>query len=201
MTPPDWPNLIALLLSPLIALQVSRRLDDQKERRQRKRWVFYTLMATRNARISVDHVRALNSIDIEFTTEKAVTLAWKAYLDHLNDKSQEPAVWGARMDDLFVDLLFSMSQALKFDFDKTHLKRGIYSPQAHGEDEQDAMVIRKALVAIARGERGLPVDLSDITHTPEEEAAAEAAKKAAREVFTGERPLRVTIENDQSQAT
>ena len=198
MTLRDWLNLIALLLSPLIALQVSRRLDDQKERRQRKRWVFYTLMATRNARVSHDHVRALNSIDIEFTKEKPVTLAWKAYLDHLNDKSQEMGVWGARMDDLFVDLLYSMSQALKFDFDKTHLKRGIYSPQAHGEDELDAMVIRKALVAIAKGERGLRVDLSEITETPEEEAIAEAATKAVREVLSGERPLRVKVEKDPS---
>jgi hypothetical protein len=197
MKPGDWFNVIAILLSPLFALQVSRRLDDRKERRQRKRWVFYTLMATRNARLSPEHVRALNSIDIEFTKEKAVTRAWKAYLDHLNDTSQELGAWASRSDDLFVDLLYAMSESLKFDFDKTHLRRGIYSPRAHGEADEDAMVIRKALVAMAKGERGLPVDLSDITHTPEEEAAAVAAKKAAREVFTGNRPLRVKIEKEE----
>lgn len=191
----DWLNVLAILFSPLIALQVSKRLDEQKERRQRKMWVFYTLMATRNARVSPEHVRALNSIDIEFTKEMAVTLAWKAYLDHLNNSSPDLAVWGQKSDDLFVELLYSMNVALHFNFDKTHLKRGIYSPRAHGEADDDAFVIRKALVAIAKGEQGLRVDLSEITDSAAEEAAAEATKQAFRDVLTGEKSIRVTIDN------
>ena len=201
MTLSDWLNVLAILLSPLIALQVSRRLDERKERKQHKMWVFYTLMATRNARVSVEHVRALNSIDIEFVKVKAVTDAWKAYLDHLNDRSLAPEVWGARSDELFVELLFAMSQGLGFEFDKVHLKRGIYSPVAHGQDAEDLKTIREALVKIAKGERGLRVDLSDIVHTADEETAADETKKAAREVITGVRPLRVKIERDEPPAS
>jgi hypothetical protein len=40
MTLSDSLNILAILLSPLIALQVSRRLDDRKERKQRKMWVW-----------------------------------------------------------------------------------------------------------------------------------------------------------------
>jgi hypothetical protein len=196
----DWLNVLAIPLSPLIALQVSKNLDERKERRQRKMWVFYTPMATRNARVHAEHVRALNSIDIEFTKEKAITLAWKAYLDHLNDTSQDISVWAPRSDDLLVELLHAMSTALNFDFDKTHLKRAIYSPRAHGEADEDARVIRKALVAIAKGEQGLRVDLPEITESEAEEAAAQAVKKAFRDVLTGEKPIRVTVENARNES-
>ncbi len=189
-------TLIAILLSPLIALQVSRKLDERKERTQRRMWIFSTLMATRASRVAPEHVRALNSIDIEFVDEKKVADAWKAYFDHLGDRAVPRDVWFTRSDDLFVDLLFAMSETLRFHFDRVHLKRGIYSPEAHGKDAEDLRIIREAMVAIAKGERGLSVDLSDITHTPEEEAAAVAAKKAVREVFTGERPMRVKIEKE-----
>ncbi len=42
-------------------------------------------MAKRGARVSFEHVRALNMIDIEFTTHKNILEAWKCYLDGLHD--------------------------------------------------------------------------------------------------------------------
>lgn len=201
MTLSDWLNVLAVLLSPVIALRVSKALEEGRERRQRKMWVFHALMASRNARVSAEHVRALNSIDIEFAKDRSVTLAWKAYLDHLNDTSQELNVWGQKSDDLFVELLFAMSKALKFDFDKTHLRRGIYSPRAHGEADEDAMVVRKALVALAKGEQALRVDLSEITDSEAEEAAAQVTRQAVRDVLTGERPLRVRLESPSNSGS
>jgi hypothetical protein len=41
---------LAVLLSPLIALQVQQRLDVAREKRGRRAAVFYTLMSTRGAR-------------------------------------------------------------------------------------------------------------------------------------------------------
>jgi uncharacterized protein DUF6680 len=199
MTTGDWVNVIAValatLLSPLIALQVSRRLDERKERRGRRMWIFRTLMATRAERVTAAHVNALNSIDIEFKGERRVVEAWKAYHDHLGDRDMNRETWGTRSEDLFIDLLHELGESLKYHFDKVHLRRGIYTPEAHGRNAEDAEIIREALVAIAKGERGLKVDLSDVADGPEEEAAAEATKVAMREVFTGQRPMRVVIEN------
>ena len=144
----DWLSVLAVLASPLVALQVSKALEAGKERRHSKMWVFHTLMATRHARLSTEHVHALNSIDIEFFKDKPVALAWKAYLDHLNDTPMILSLWSQKSDDLFVDLLFEMSKTLKFDFDKTHLRRGIYSPRAHGEADEDAMVMRDVKIFI-----------------------------------------------------
>lgn len=81
MTLTDFLMIAATALSPLIAVQVTRYLDDRNEARGRKLAVFKTLMATRAYNISHRHVEALNSIDLEFLpkkpAEKAVLDVWQ----------------------------------------------------------------------------------------------------------------------------
>ena len=134
-------QIAAMLLSPLIALRVSQSLSDRKEKRKRKLEIFHTLMATRGSlgamgRMAPEHVKALNMIDIEFHGDKKskpILDAWKAYLDHLNNSAPpntQPAleVWNAKRDDLLVDLLYAMSLALGYDYDKTFIRRTTYAP-------------------------------------------------------------------------
>jgi hypothetical protein len=87
MTTTEILMIVATALSPLIAVQVTRFLDDRNEERGRKLHVFKTLMATRAYNISHRHVEALNSIDLEFSSkkpfEKEVLDVWQQYLDHL----------------------------------------------------------------------------------------------------------------------
>lgn len=94
MTIADWLMIAAVLLGPIIAVQLTRFLDNKKEVRERKLKVFQTLMATRAYALSWDHVEALNRIDLEFDKnnkkEKPVIEAWKAYLDLLGDKTIPP---------------------------------------------------------------------------------------------------------------
>ncbi|MCH8041014.1 MAG: hypothetical protein IH977_11825 [Nitrospinae bacterium] len=70
MTLANWLIIAAILLGPLIAVQVTRYLDNKKEVRERKLSVFKTLMATRAYVVSWDHVVALNRIDLEFDKTK-----------------------------------------------------------------------------------------------------------------------------------
>ncbi|SHJ73771.1 DUF6680 family protein [Propionispora hippei] len=81
-------TIIAMFLPPLVALQVSRMLQESKEKRQRKIEVFRTLMKTRASTLSPEHVEALNMIDVEFygneKRNRAVVEAWKSSLDRLN---------------------------------------------------------------------------------------------------------------------
>ena len=80
----DLLMVLAVLLSPLIAVQVTRYLDNKKEARERQLWIFKTLMATRASSLSPHHVEALNRIDLEFKAQtkkdKDVIEAWKVYL-------------------------------------------------------------------------------------------------------------------------
>lgn len=195
----------ATLLSPVIALHVQRRLDSARERRHRRAWVFQTLMATRAARVAAEHVQALNMIDLEFCSytwrgaavhgpkDAPVQVAWKAYRDHLGDRATEltedaAARWLERGEDLFVQLLFEMSRSLGYAFDKTDLKRGIYSPQAHGDLERDQTVIRKGMAALFQGRFALPLELKQ---QPEDIRAAKDLQASIAAIANGDHPLRV----------
>ena len=93
MTVSDIIMVIAILLAPLLAVQIQKWIEIFRETRQRKLYVFHTLMATRAARVSTEHVQALNMIDIIFYKDKAekpVREAWKKYLDHLNTPPLPP---------------------------------------------------------------------------------------------------------------
>lgn len=172
MTITDIISILAVLLSPMIALRVSDRLAVLKDRRQRRFRVYQTLMATRGTRLAPAHVEALNMIDVEFhgtdNLSKSVLNAWKAYLDHLNtDREPNTAVWDSRRDDLFVDLLYEMSRHLGYDFDKTHIRRTSYFPIGHGDVELDQYLIRKGLRAVLEGHLSVPIRLTDAPVQPE----------------------------------
>jgi len=182
MTSTDLLTVLAILLAPLIAVQVQKRLEILRERRLRKVGVFEALMATRTARTSVEHVRALNMIDIEFRDKKilgysstsvpdrTVRDAWKLYLDHLNTQYTEEGfkVWCSRGDDLFVDLLHEMSTALGYDFDRVLLKKGCYSPIAHGFLELFQRKMQDRVLAVFTGRQPISVQVVDATSGPVE---------------------------------
>ena len=151
----------ATLLGPLVAVQITRYLDEEKEKRGRKLWVFKTLMATRAYTVSPVHVEALNRIDLEFDVEhpkeKAVVAAWRQYLDLLGTKGMSEEQWALRRSDLLVDLLFHMGHALNYDFDKTQIRNGTYSPIAHGRLEEQQAAIRQGVIDLMDGKRAIPV--------------------------------------------
>jgi hypothetical protein len=106
----DWINIVAILVAPLVAVQVSLWLERRKERRRRQLETFRTLMATRASGLAPDHVKALNMIDVEFygsdKSSKAV-LHGRSYLDHLNMAATASEAWGTKREDLLVNLLQS----------------------------------------------------------------------------------------------
>lgn len=169
MTIADWLIILATLLSPVIAVQVTRFLDDRNEVRGRKLSIFKTLMATRAYTVSWVHVEALNRIDLEFEKskrkEKEVLEAWKAYHDLLNNDKLNPEQWATRRIDLLVELLHKMAIVLEYDFDKTHIKNSSYAPRAHSDTEAQQEAIRKGTIELLEGKRSLPMF---VTNLPEQ---------------------------------
>ena len=122
----DWLLITSTVLGPVLAVQAQKWVEVFRERRGRKLWVFQQLMATRAARVSGDHVRALNMIDLAFygsrpfgiarrsKGEQAVLDAWNEYHNHLNiqaDKASVP-IWSVTSDELFTNLLFAIAKEL-----------------------------------------------------------------------------------------
>jgi len=162
----DWLMITAVLLGPVIAVQLTRYLDNKKEIRERKLWIFKTLMATRASTLSPHHVEALNRIDLEFDSshseEKEVISAWKAYLDLLGDTDIPREQWGVRRVDLLVELLHKMAQVLDYEFDKTHIKNSSYYPRGYGELEEDQAAIRRGVKELIEGKRVIPMYVTNL---------------------------------------
>jgi hypothetical protein len=162
----DWLMILSVLLSPFLAVYANIIIERKRQARERRLTIFRTLMATRAATLSPEHVQALNMIDIEFygrnRKSKEVLQAWRIYLDHLGDqKSFTDNSWIERRIELFIDLMHKMSISLGYDFDKVHIKRTSYFPKGFGDIEDDQTIIRKGIVAWLKGELSVPMRVTD----------------------------------------
>lgn len=158
--------ILAVIAGPIIAVRLTRYLDDLKEIRARKLWVYKTLMATRAYTLSTQHVEALNRIDLEFSEsnrhEKKVLGYWRQYLDLLGSKNISDEQWNIKRVDLLVDLLYQMGLSLGYEHDKTQLKNGTYAPVAHGRIEEQQEEIRQGVMEVLQGKRVLPMWVSNL---------------------------------------
>jgi hypothetical protein len=168
MTISDWLVIIAILLAPLVAIQIQKYMENNREKRNRKMNIFRTLMATRGFPLNPQHVEALNMIDIEFYKNQKVVDTWKLLLDNYLNFPKDPKEpnFQSRLDacvkasnELLADLLYEMANALNYSFDKVHLKRGVYIPKGHTDIIVDQEIIRRSLVSVFLGQLPIPIKI------------------------------------------
>lgn len=189
----DLAMICAVLLGPILAVQAQKAVESLQEKKRRKISLFEQLMATRAARLAPEHVRALNMVDLVFygervlgilhrtTREQRVIDAWKEYLDHLNNKLDDTQIslWVAQGDELFTNLLYAVAQDLGFKFDRVQLKRGAYTPVAHGEIEAEQTELRKAALSLVTGKHALNMN---VVAFPVDQEALAANKVAIQNI-------------------
>lgn len=153
-------SIVAIVIGPIAALGIQRWADDRREKQHNKLWVFRTLMMYRATRLNHNFVQALNLIDVVFNSksdeEKAVRIAWKVLLDHLNT-DQEPIAARERTLDLTITLLARMAKSLKYDFDEVHLKRQVCAPVGHAQIEEEQTELRRQALRLLKGQVRLPI--------------------------------------------
>ena len=71
-------NLIAIVISPIIAVYVGRCLQDRSEKRKDRMKLFQSVMTFRNG-WTEEGVRALNNIHIVFADDEMVRNCWRKY--------------------------------------------------------------------------------------------------------------------------
>lgn len=201
----DWILVGATVAGPVLAVQAQKWVERAREATNRRVIVFTTLMATRQSRISMEHVRALNSIDLAFygrrvlgvtmrgSKSQAVLDAWHDYHAHLcvsyerrpkNDA--ELRDWTGRGDELFTNLLERLATATNFKFDRQQLKAGSYSPEAHGTVELEQQAVRKLALDVMSGQRPLAMDVKS---WPIDPTAAEQQRNGQEELLQNQREL------------
>ena len=111
----DWAIVLATFLGPIFAIFASERIRSRTDKDQRKNYIFRSLMATRRLAISPEHVNALNLIEVEFHKDKEVIKAWKDYLAHLNQVSdQMPNTQWIQIKDQKLAYLLDLARLGKF---------------------------------------------------------------------------------------
>jgi len=178
----DWLAILAILVAPIVALQIQKYIEDRKEIRARKMQIFRTLMATRATRLDAKHIEALNMIDIEFFKNEKVTEKWKLLLDNFANYPQDPneknyesklSSCAEKSDGLFVDLLSEMAKSLDYKFDEVHLKRNIYIPKGQADYMMSQEFIRRAFVEVLSGARSIPIK---VVNAAKDETVKQIAK-------------------------
>ncbi len=165
----DWLTIAAILTAPVSALWIQSKLDERKETRKRRLDIFKTLMATRAAVMSQDHIKALNMIDIEFYRGKKYKKVKEAWCEYSQARTQDTATTDAEQiefnmdcEDTLTELLIVMGKALGYDFDPTHIMQSIYKPQGHVTDEEYQMFIKTQLMKLFTGDFSLPVSVDEV---------------------------------------
>ena len=85
--------IVATLFGPVLAVWVTRSVDDRRAQRARQLDIFRTLMRSRRVPLSHERVQALNLVEIEFYGNRQVQVAYKSLMDHINTKPTEDARW------------------------------------------------------------------------------------------------------------
>ena len=195
----NWVMIFAVIAGPIFSVQIQKYIEGQKEAKERKIKVFKDLMATRASTLAYQHVVALNMVGLEFQGKAftKVVNAWKTYLDHLgsfpnNDESMIK-VWVEKKNDQLSDLLYEMGISLGFEFDKVHIKKSGYIPQAYSDQEEEQKFIRQAVAEIFMGKRDIPMR---VVSFPSDQGAINAQKQlqtAIAEHYSSGKPFPVKI--------
>jgi hypothetical protein len=182
----DWAIIVATLLGPVLAVQAQKWIERATEQRRRKHWIFETLMASRAMRLSPEHVRALNQIELDFAPTKvlgvqrkpskgdrAVLEAWRQYADKLGEHHTDEAAlkaWGQRADDLFIELMHTMAKAMGYSLEQPQIRRGIYYPTSFDKSERRAEFIQDSLAKLLGGHTALKMEVVDFPQPTDEVA-------------------------------
>ena len=198
MTTNEILTLIALIAGPVAAVIITRYQDDQRQYHGRRMDIFRTLMRTRRAALSPDHIGALNLVEIEFADEPAVVLAWKELFTHFGtahgrrgeekieglteqkEIEKRNEAFGGRLvqerQRLLAKLLHAIAKAEGFKIEQLEIFDGSYTPQFWSDIETEQAIIRKFVVDLAYARKVVPMGLLD--YRSAQQAVDEAQKTA-----------------------
>ncbi len=198
----------ATVAGPILAVQAQKWIERAGERRKARRAVFHALMSNRATRLHDDFVRALNLIDLEFSSgksakDKAVINNWRALFGEYHQAPPDSApieemrAWNERISDRLVSLLSAMATALGYDFSEEQLRRGIYYPKGRLDLEQTQLAILGGLRQILEGKTSLPMKLTEAPSSAELVESQIAMMKKSANAYAEDGALRVRMVDDK----
>jgi hypothetical protein len=129
------------IYSPVDAVKVGRKLNNEEQKDNEKRTLFLTLFALRGNPLHYDFVKRLNEIDIVFEDTETVLTAWHNLYDSLQIKEQVNVQKNWEL--LRIELLSAMAVSLGYSrIRQTDMIREYY-PEGHGTQLEKDMDVQK----------------------------------------------------------
>lgn len=165
-------SIVAILLSPVIALMISSLAQNRKFKRAERMSIFTTLMATRHSPIMEENVRALNIIDVMFHDCRQVRQLWREYFEMLCNKGLDNEQGYATRQRKNLELIHEMGKALGYGKEITHLDVDrVYYPVGLGMQSEKAQQIADELLRVLKATQALSVTQRSRTASRRKEAA------------------------------
>ncbi|WLH72530.1 hypothetical protein PSH70_21525 [Pseudomonas fluorescens] len=198
-------TIVATLLGPILAVQAQKYLERATASKNQKSWIFSTLMATRAARLSPDHVRALNMIDLAFNggssnrrkpTETDVLDTWRDYLEHLslNVNEENSQRWAEKQQELMVLMLSAMAADLNLRYDRVLLRNGAYIPKGHTDLEIEQQNLRHFAIDVLSGKQPISMNVTGFPFSEDMTNSQLKLQAGLSEILSGQGHLNIRVQ-------
>jgi len=149
-------NIIAVLLSPVIAVLITLYLQNRREKRNQKLWIFNTLIATRHSPVIEENVRALNMIDVVFHDSQRVRQLWHEYFGMLGNEGLNNEVGWSQRQKKNLEMITEMAKVLGYGEAITYLDVDrVYYPVGLGSQSQKQAAIADELLRVLKASGGV----------------------------------------------
>lgn len=150
--------ILAILLSPVIAVLVTIFLQSRKAKKDYKMYIFSALIATRHSPINDETVRALNMIDIAFYKDKNVRKLWREYYEMLHNKGLDNELGYKTRQTKNLELITEMAKVLGYGKEITALDvERVYYPVGLGQAFSRSEEIANELLRVLKASGGLQI--------------------------------------------
>lgn len=174
-----WVNILAILLSPVVAVLVTVNLQNRREKRNQKLWIFNTLIGTRHSPIIDENVRALNLIDVVFHDSERVRELWHEYFNMLGNEGLNNLQGWTQRQKKNLEMITEMAKVLGYGKAITHLDVDrVYYPVGLGAQSQKTQEIAEELLRVLKASGGVQFAPQGESATPRRKDPTETSGNA-----------------------
>ncbi len=151
-------NVVAIVTSPIVAILVGLWFQRRKEKRDVKRQIFVTLMATRHVGVSDERVRALNMLDLVFHDAPKIRHLWHEYFGMLSNKGMDNPEGHLLRSKKLLEMIAEMAATIGYGHEITHLDVDrVYNPVGLSQQTQRQNDLLVELVRVLKNTGSLGV--------------------------------------------
>jgi hypothetical protein len=153
-----WAVVLATFVGPIVAVFITRGIDELRARRARKLDTFRTMLRNRRSQLSADFVSGLNMVEVDFYNAPKVLAIHAELMKHFNTRTADQFTY-ERSQRLVARLLYVMGQNLGYSMEQLDILEGGYVPQSMVDEQTEQALLRRSLLTVLTGQRPLPVTL------------------------------------------